>query len=170
MGRSIRELKPQEVLALAVAVETRNAQRYDSLAHLFDDYHDEASTLLTEMRDEELEHRSVLQAMYKSRYGDQPCSLDEADVDEVVEAVDLADAEHMIFDSMTRREAFESALRAEQGARQFYSALSDIVEDEELLTLYKRLAAFEEEHVAAIQKRIDSVGREKGDGSNGRNT
>lgn len=162
MARPIRDLQPDEVLSIAIAVEARNAERYDTFAHIFESYNDDASGLFAEMRDEELEHRNVLQAMYHSRYGDRPSVLDEADVDEVVEAVDVDDAEHMVFNSLTRREVLEAALRAEEGARQFYGALSETVQDEELLELYRRLGAFEEGHVAAIKMRINQADAVKG--------
>ena len=69
MGRSIRDLKPQEVLSLAIAVESRNAQRYDSFAVLFAGHSDDASSLFIEMRDEELAHQNALQIIYRSRFG-----------------------------------------------------------------------------------------------------
>jgi rubrerythrin len=166
MSRSFRDLQPHEVLALAIAVESRNAQRYDSFALLFAG--DEAGSLFLEMRDEELAHRNALQVMYHSRFGDRPCALDEADVDEVVEAVDIDDAEHLIFDSMTRSKVFEAALRAELGAQQFYTALSESVQDEELLALYRRLAAYEQGHLTALENRIHSSGAGKGNNDHGR--
>lgn len=164
MGRSISDLQPHEVLALAIAVESRNAERYATFAHIFATYNDEASGLFAEMRDEELVHRTVLQEMYRSRYGDRPCHLDEADVDEVVEAVDVDDAEHMVFNSLTRRRALEAALRSEWAARQLYASLATTVQDEALQELYRRLAAYEEGHVAAIEIRMREPGMEKGSG------
>ena len=166
MGRSFLDLQPHEVLSLAIAVESRNAQRYDSFALLFAG--DEASSLFLEMRDEELAHRNALQVMYRSRFGDRPCNVDEADVDEVVEAVDIDDAEHLIFDSMTRSKVFEAALRAELGAQQFYAALAESVQDEELLALYRLLAAYEQGHLAALENRMRQPDAQKGDNDHGR--
>ena len=167
MSRSIRDLKPQEVLALAVAVESRNAERYAAFAHIFSTYNDEASRLFDEMRDEELAHRAVLQRMYRDRYGDQEYAIDEADVDEVVEAVDIDDAEYLVFNDITRRQVFEAALRAEQGARRFYAALSGTVQDAALLGLYRQLAEYEEDHVAALEARMSQAGIESGGGDHG---
>ncbi len=162
MAKSILDLRPDEVLSLAIAVESRNAERYETFGHIFSAYNDEASDLFAEMRDEELEHKTVLQEMYRSRYGGQPCAIDEADVDEVVEAVDVESAEHMVFNDLTRKDVLEAALRAELGARQFYTALSETVKDEDLLALYRRLAAYEEGHVAGIKSRLSHAGSAKG--------
>ena len=166
MAKSILELEPYEVLALAIAVESRNAERYATFAHIFTTYQDDASALLAEMRDEEIEHRTVLQEMYKNRYGDKPCVIDEDDVDEVVEAIDVEDAEHLIFNDLTRREVLEAALKAEEGARQFYATLSQGMKDDELRSLCQRLAAYEEGHVAGIKSRLQQSGSEKGSGVN----
>ena len=168
MSKSIRDLKPYEVLTLAIAVEARNAERYDTFALLFAGQSDDASSLFIEMRDEELAHRNALQVMYRTRYGDKPCIMEEADVDEVVEAVDVDDAEHLIFDSMTRSKVFEAALRAELGAQQFYAGLSKTVQDPELLELYRRLAAYEQGHLTALENRIHLSGAEKGANDHGR--
>ncbi len=162
MAKSLHNLLPQEVLSLAIAVETRNAERYDTFAHIFGSYNDEATALLQEMRDEELEHKTVLEAMYLNRFGDKVCDIDESDVDEVVEAVDVDSAEHLIFNDLTKRDVLEAALRAEEGAREFYISLSESEQDEELLQLYRRLAAYEEGHVAGIKARINQIGTEKG--------
>ncbi|HZT44376.1 MAG TPA: ferritin family protein [Chthonomonadaceae bacterium] len=167
MSRSIRDLQPQAVLALAVAVESRNAERYATFAHLFSTYNDEASRLFDEMREEELAHRAVLLRLYRDRYGDQEYPIDEADVDEVVEAVDLDEAEHMVFNDITRRHVFEAALRAEQGARGFYASLTGTVQDPALLALYRQLAEYEEDHVAALEARMSLAGIESGGGNNG---
>ena len=168
MSKSFRDLQPYEALALGIAVETRNAQRYDSFALLFAGYDDEVSSLFTEMSNEELEHRSALQELYRIRFGDQPCTLDEADVDDVVEAVDIDDAEHLIFNTMTLKNVLEAALRAEQGAQRFYAALSQTVQDEDLLALYRQLGENEQDHVAAVENRIRQLGGEKGTNNHGR--
>src|SRR5579871_5780281 len=157
MSRSIRDLKPQEVLALAVAVETRNAERYAAFAHIFTTYNDEGSRLFTEMRDEELAHRAVLQKLYRERYGDQEVPIDEADVDEVVEAVDIDDAEYLVFNDFTRQQVFEAALRAEQGARRFYGDLLGTKQEEDVLALYRQLAEYEQDHVAALETRMSQA-------------
>lgn len=170
MAKSILDLQPQEVLSLAIAVESRNAERYETFAHIFSAYNDEASGLFSEMRDEELEHRTVLQEMYRTRYGDQVCTYDEADVDEVVEAVDVESAEHMVFNDLTRKDVLEAALRAELGAREFYTVLSASVHDEDLLALYRRLAAYEEGHVAGIKSRLNPASPAKGADGHGANS
>ena len=165
MARAFQDLQPYEVVALAIAVESRNAERYETFTHLFTGYNDEASSLFAEMRDEELEHRDILREVYRSRYGNKPCAIDEGDVDEVVEAVDIMDAEHFVFDSMTRRGVLEAALRAEAGAQQFYAALCETVQDKDLLELYGKLAQYEEHHLSAIQRRIDELDLKAGKGA-----
>jgi len=154
MGRSISELNPREVLGLAIAVETRNAQRYETFAHIFGAYNDSVGALFEEMRDEEISHRAVLEKMYAAHFGSTPCNLDEGDVDEVVEAVDVEDAEHMVFNSLTRRNVLEAALRAEEGARSFYLGLTRTEQAPDLLELYRQLAENEQDHVAFIEQRL----------------
>lgn len=162
MGRSVYELQPFEVLGLAIAVETRNAERYATFAHIFDGYNDPAAALFAEMRDEELTHRAGLERLYASQFGERPCHLDEADVDEVVECVDVEDAESMVFNSMTRRQVLEAALRAEKGARTFYNGLTKTTQDPELLAMYRQLAESEQDHVAVIERRLQQPGLQKG--------
>lgn len=168
MSRSFRDLPPQEALGLGIAVETRNAQRYESFALLFAGYDEDVSRLFTEMRDEELEHRAALQELYRARFGDRPCALDEADVDDVVEAVDIDDAEHLVFNTMTLKKVLEAALRAEQGAQRFYAGLSETVQDKDLLALYRQLGENEQDHVTAVVDRIRQLDEEKGANSHGR--
>ncbi|MDE2126729.1 MAG: ferritin family protein [Armatimonadetes bacterium] len=161
MADSVKDLPPRKMLALAIAVETRNAQRYETFGHIFEQYNDEAAELFEDMKNEELAHRRALEELYQARFGGEIPAADEHDVDEVVEAVDIDDAETLIIDSMTRRDVLEAALRAEEGARAFYAELSTTVQDAALLELYGRLAAYEDDHVEALQSRLRALAAER---------
>ncbi|MFQ6097876.1 MAG: hypothetical protein ACE5O2_09135 [Armatimonadota bacterium] len=149
------------MLALAVAVEARNAERLATFADMFADYDHDVSALFAEMRDQELQHQQTLAAEYRRRYGHRPCAVDEEDVAEVVEAVDIDDGEAFVFDSLTRRRVLEAILNAEEDARPLYLEARSGTDDEGLRELYGRLAAFEDEHVHAVLQRIRALSREE---------
>jgi len=160
MSRAFQSLQPDEVLSLAINVEIRNAQRYSAFSTLFAGYDDAVSALFAEMEREEIDHKEILEKLYSDRFGGPVRSVSESDVDEVVEAVDVDDAEHFIFDDMTRRAVLEAALRAENGAQKFYQSLLPDTRDAVMRQLYSQLAGFEEDHVAAIHralKRLDAT-------------
>ena len=161
MRRSIQELSVQEVLALAMDVERRNASRFETFSLLFGDYNNEVSDLFAEMKKEEDDHWTMLDRMYRARFGTDQCTVSELDVEEVVEAVDIDDSEHLIFDSMNQRRVLEAGMRAEDSARRFYSGLVDNARDPELRLLFIVLSTMEEGHLQALkdaQSRMDAGG------------
>jgi len=157
VNRSFRSLEPAEVLSLAINVEIRNAKRYQTFSILFAGYDDPVSALFEEMAQEEMQHQGILEKLYRERFGAQSITVTESDIDEVVEAVDVEDAEHFIFDDMTRRRVLDAALRAENGAQKFYEGLLPDTRDAGLHQLYAQLAGFEEDHVAAIHQALERL-------------
>lgn len=150
-------------LLRAIHIESRNAGVYDSLAQLFQGYDESVRAIFHEMAGEERQHGAELEHRYCERYGPAPPSTGEAK--EVIEAPDLDDPEALIFDSMTIEEALEAGLRAEETAREFYRREVARISDEELRTLYRELAEFEEAHVRLLKQKLAE--RRHGSGSPG---
>ncbi len=61
MKRSIFDLSPQEILALAIRVEENNAERLQSLVDLYADYDEGVSEYFSKLKQEELQHRTLLE-------------------------------------------------------------------------------------------------------------
>jgi rubrerythrin len=151
MTRKFSDLTPREVLALAIDVEQRNAGRFETLADLYTDYDEEVRKLFLRLRDEELDHGARLEEAWSLHFGAEPKpAIVEADVREVVEAVDLADGEHAIFDDLRVEDALALARRAEEAAQAFYARAAQASTDPTLRALYEELAAIEASHIAAV--------------------
>jgi rubrerythrin len=159
--RRFEELSPEEVLALAIDVEHRNAERFETLADLYADYDAEVRGLFLSLRDQERAHAAQLEQAWSERYGNAPKpQLGEEDVRCVVEAVDLAHGEHAIFDDLDAEAALGLARRAEEAAQMLYRRAIDAAPDESLRELYEELADLEAKHVSAVDaQRASSVSK-----------
>ncbi len=104
---------------LAIDVEQVNGTRLRNFADLFADLSPEAAWVFAEMAAEEDQHRSQLESLHVQRYGTIQRTLAQDEVPEVVEAHDLDDAEHQIFDSLSLRvgQRTESSLELGRKAR-----------------------------------------------------
>lgn len=139
-------------LLQGIQIEIRNAKVYESLATLFDD---EVHEIFQEMAGEERQHQADLEQRYQQRYG--PVPDDPGETDAVIEAPDLADAETLIFDTMTLEQALEAGLEAETMARAFYRREAERAKDLELRKLYVELVEFEEDHVRRLDEKLARV-------------
>jgi rubrerythrin len=157
MARPLESLTAQEVLALAISVEARNAERFHSFAEWLSPYDEEVGHLFREMEAEEIQHREALFRLYRERYGEALPTIAEEDLDEVVEAFEVPHGEHLIFDDLTQRAILEAGLRAEEGARGFYQRALEKATDAEVRRLYQELAAFEESHIQRLQRRLQAL-------------
>jgi len=164
MARQFADLNPQEVLALAVNVEKRNAERMTTFAQMFMQYDPRVGEVFEELAAEEVQHQRLLEARYRERYGDQMLPVAEEDVLEVVEAIDLEHGETYVFDDHTVRAALEVCLRAEQNAQLFYQEMIPRAPDEALRAVYVELANFEDDHIAALNTRLQALGKGTGRG------
>lgn len=156
--KNFRELTPEDVLALAINIEESNGTRLRLFAELFADYAPEAAAVFAEMASEEDEHHLQLETAYKQRYGELRRAVAEEDVQEIIEAHDLDDAEHMVFDDLSLRRVLETVLAAEHKAVAFYRQALEEADDEELGKVYRQLAEFEDGHVQAIEARLEALG------------
>jgi rubrerythrin len=143
---------------LAVDVEESNGSRLRTLAELFADYAPDAAALFSEMADEEDLHAEQLKVAFERRFGELGQAVAESSVNVVVEAHDLDDGEHMVFDDIDLRRALEIVLKAEKHAEAFYRGALDAATDPELGELYRQLAEFEDGHVQWIEARLASLG------------
>ncbi len=153
MRRRFDELEPPEVLALAIAVEESNTARFQTLASLYEGYDESLRELFQGLRDEEIRHTTMLRDEWKRRFGDKPQpQICEADVEGVVEAVDLENGEHAIFDDLSREDALALVEQAELSAQRFYEEAAAHCAEPGLRALFLDLAAMEVGHVEALKE------------------
>jgi rubrerythrin len=154
MTRSLAELSPQEIVKVALWIEERNARIYENYAEMFEWYEPDAARAFREMAREEREHGRRLAALYAERYGEATCDLTDADIRELVEAPVFEDGEAVIYDRVSRRQAFDVGLQAERRARAFYAELAERAEDPALRALFAELAHIESEHEAFFVRKL----------------
>jgi len=142
----------RKTLLRAIYIEARNGGVYDTLAQLFQGYDKSVTDIFVEMAAEERQHGALLEKLYGERFGPVPPPTEEPR--EVIEAPDLDDPEAFIFDSMTIVQALESGLRAEEGAREFYSREAERTPDPSLKRQYRELGEFEEDHVRRLKVKL----------------
>lgn len=145
-------LSSKQVLALAIAMERRNASRYEELGRAIGTDHEPTSILLRELAEEELEHMDVLEAMWRNLYGDTPIGeaapLDDAIVPELVEF-------DMPAEGIGEEEVLEAVRQAESAACEFYSAAAKRASDPAVRELCAKMAAIENGHLARATPRPD---------------
>jgi rubrerythrin len=151
LKRRFEELNAQEVLALAIAVEEANTSRFKTLADMYEGYDQDLRNLFLTLRDEEIHHKKILEEEWKRRFGDEPKpQIDEADVRGVIEAVDLEEGEHAIFDDLSREKALRLVEMSEDAAQKFYRSAAARCSDPGLKALYVDLAAMEAGHIESL--------------------
>jgi rubrerythrin len=153
------DLNPKEVLALAMDIERNNAERLESLANLYMNEREEIAKYFSTLSKEELDHLRILNDYWIEQFGnEQVPEINEMDVVGVIEAVEVENGEHMIFDDLTIEDALWIVKQAEKNAEQYYKAASAATDDEMLKSLYDRLADLEATHNAAIERFGKTVG------------
>ena len=154
MKRPFENLSAQEVLSLAINVERANASRFRSFAAVFGGYDEKVARRFAELAAEEDQHEAILRKRYETHFGSEVLPIQESDVSGVIEAIDLDDGEHQVFDSMTPRKVYELTLAAEQYAHTFYERALEQTEDPELAALYRELCELEEGHEGWVEERL----------------
>ncbi len=153
---SLNDLSPDEVLMVAIDVEVVNGNRLRDFAARFADTSADTATLFSGMASEEDQHRDQLREIYKQRYGDNPQTVGEDDVHEVIEETELPE-DVGVFDSLTLRQALEMVLEAEIKAQGFYREAAKKSEDAGLRALFQELGDFEGNHVHWIEARLEAL-------------
>ncbi len=154
MKRKLQDLSPKEVLALAISIERSNQKALHNFSEMFDGYDDEVSRNFEEMSQEESSHEELLQSKFQKLFKGPVPEVDNFDVEEVVEAFDMDDSEHLIFDSLKAKQVYQLAYEAEKRAKSFYEKAMKTVNDKELASLFKDLAALEGDHASWLEKKI----------------
>lgn len=154
MSRTLETLSPKEVLALAIHVEQSNSRRFRAFAEVFQGYDPEVAQRFEELAVEEDHHEQLLDAQFRKSFGGTLPPLDQVDISDVVEAVDLDDGEHLIFDTLKPRRVYELALQAELGAQEFYRRAIAKAGDATLAALYRELAEMETGHASFLEEKL----------------
>lgn len=165
MKREFTSLSPQEALHVAVFIEERNAALYHRFAEMFVEFRDleslEIAGVFWDMAVEENHHSTKLLELYSERFGNTSCSVTEEDILEMIELPRLEDGDVLTADphnaNTARERALQVALTAEQGARKFYSSISDGTTDPKLRRLYRELAEFETDHVEFLERKVSQT-------------
>jgi len=167
MKRSFLSLSPQEALHVAIFIEERNAELYHRFAEMFVEFRDveslEIAGVFWDMAVEEHHHSTRLQTLYGERFGNAACAMTEADIDEMIEMPSLDDGDVLKKNASAgpaRESALQVALRAEQGARKYYSEIAEHTPDARLRKLYGELAEFETDHVEFLERKLAETAAE----------
>lgn len=150
--RKITELKPEEVIRLAISVEDRNEKVYLEYAAIFKEYEPKASRVFEEMANDEHGHGDLLREFYRKKFGTLPPEDFMEEIEEPVEAPILPDSEVFVFDGMTPQKAFDVSKRTEILAQNFYADLAKTASDPDLRTLFTELEQIEKGHLDDAEK------------------
>lgn len=154
MNREFTELSAREVLALAISIENRNAERYHDWSARFKTYDLTISNLLDDLAKEEESHRSYLTGYYHARYGNDLLRMDPKLVRAGQEIPGIPEDHYFVDNTTTARAILEAAVSVEVRAHRFYERVITTCEDAELCELYNMLLDFEANHVAVMEERL----------------
>jgi rubrerythrin len=155
--RRLAELGPAEVLGLAIDVEKCNAERFETIRDFFSHQDQAIYNLFNELHLEELEHLRILESTAAAMFPKGVPELSEKDVVEVVEAVDVDDGEHAIFDEVTREQALRMALDAERYAKALYEQAAEHATDQQLVKVFETLSQLEGDHEETLLKMLEAA-------------
>ncbi len=155
MTRKIQDLSPKEVLALAISIEQSNRKTLHNFSVMFEGYDKEVSKNFEEMSVEESRHEVLLQQLFNKKFGGRIPEISPFELEETVEAIDMDDSEHLIFDSLKAKQVYQLAWEAEKRASNFYEKAMKTVKDIELVKLFNTLADMEKDHASWLDKKLD---------------
>ncbi len=153
--RRFAELGPEEVLGLAIDVEKSNAARFATVRDFFCNQDPTVHAVFDELHQEELDHLQILERTVATMFPRGVPQISEQDVVEVVEAVDVDDGEHAIFDDITREDALRMAIDSERYAKELYRRAFEQTADPTLKNLYKVLWELESGHEETLQSMLE---------------
>jgi len=157
MKHLFKDLSLEEILALAVQIESNNAERLQTIADLYSDYDKSIQKYFEAIKLEELNHKRFIEDLWVKKLGDKPIPIVSEDiVNDVIEAFDVDSGEHFIFDDVTLENAHGMVEKAEREAYLFYLKAAAVVEDMEVKNLLSELAAIEYGHMVNIPGKIKS--------------
>lgn len=154
MNREFTDLSAREVLALAVSIERRNAERYRDWSMRFKTYNLDISDLLAELASEEQSHQAYLTGYYHARYGNDPLHMDPTQVRAGQDIPGIPEDHYFVESTATARAILEAAVSVEVRAHRFYEQIIAACDDPELCELYRMLLDFEADHVKMMEDRL----------------
>ncbi len=155
MDREFTDLSAREVLALAISIEHRNAERYRDWSARFKTYDRDISHLLADLASEEESHESYLTGYYHARYGNDVLHMDPAQVRAGQEISGIPEDHYFVESTATARAILEAAVSVEVRAHQFYEQIITTCNDPELSELYQMLLSFEADHVTVMEDHLN---------------
>ncbi|HVN84410.1 MAG TPA: ferritin family protein [Candidatus Binatia bacterium] len=143
-------LSLRDALDLAILIEEEAKERYEELAAQMEIHHTpEAAAFFRVMIDNESKHGDQLAHTRAALFGDEPRRVTRAMLWDV-EAPEYDEVRA----SMTRRDALEVALRAEQKAHAFFVAALPTVGDAETKRLFEELRDEETAHQRLVEAEL----------------
>ncbi len=144
------KLTLRDAMDLAVLIEEEAKERYAELADQMKLHHNpEAEQFFRTMERIETGHEGKLAERRKALFGAAP---------RAVRLEMLFDVEAPEYDearaTMTVRQAFEMALRAEQKSGEFYAGVAAVTKDAEARALFEELREHEKQHYAFVHEAI----------------
>ena len=143
-------LSLRDAFDLAILIEEEAKERYEELASQMELHHTpEAGTFFRFMIGNEAKHGAQLAARRATLFGNAPCTVTRAMLWDV-EAPEYDEVRAF----MTRRQALEVALRAEEKAYAFFVAALPSVHDPDTRKLFEELRDEEVEHQRLLQAEL----------------
>lgn len=151
------DLSPREVLALAIAIEERNCNRYKEWSARFKPYDHAASGILDDLAREEEQHKRYLARRYFEIFGERVIRIDPTLVKADIELPDLPDEHFFVVDKPMAKTLLAAALQSELNAMNFYQSVLDATTNPDHRMIYEPLAQFEADHVRLLTERLDAL-------------
>jgi rubrerythrin len=149
----LARLSLQDALDLAILIEEEAQERYEELANQLEAHHTpQSAVFFRTMAGNEARHRSQLAERRARSFGNAPRTVGRAMLWDV-EAPEYDEVRA----SMTRRQALEVALRAEQKAHAFFTAALPQLHDPHLKALFEELRDEEVKHQRMVQAELDRL-------------
>jgi rubrerythrin len=143
-------LSLRDALDLATLIEEEAKERYEELVSQMELHHTpEAAALFHVMVGNEAKHGAQLAARRTALFGDEPRTVSRAMLWDV-EAPEYDEVRAF----MTRRQALEVALRAEEKAHAFFVAVLPAVRNPDVKQLFEELRDEEVEHQRLLQAEL----------------
>lgn len=143
-------LSLKDALDLAVFIEEEARDRYVELADQLEIHHTpEAATFFRFMAKNEEKHRADLAARRLEKFGSEPSTIGRQNIFDI-EAPDYDEARAF----MSRRQAYEAALRAEVKAYAFFVSVLPSVKDPTVLALLEELRQEEVQHQELVKAEL----------------
>lgn len=151
------DLSPREVLALAIAVEERNCNRYKDWAARFKPYDEEACVILNDLAREEEQHKLYLARRYFEIFSESVIRIDPDLVKADIELPELPDEHFFVVDKPMAKTILTAALQSETNAMNFYKSVLAVTSNPDHRTIYEPLVQFEADHVRLLTERLEAL-------------